>query len=44
MPRRRRTGSPAPRGDFRPVLRMYEPSPAVLDQSYVVPAITRSRE
>lgn len=35
---------PAPRGDFRPVLRMYEPSPAVLDQSYVVPAITRSRE
>ena len=35
---------PAPRGDFRPVLRMYEPSPAVLDQSYVVPAITRSQE
>ncbi len=35
---------PSPPGDFRPVLRMYEPSPAVLDQSYVVPAITRSRE
>jgi hypothetical protein len=32
---------PAPAGDFRPVLRMYEPAPAVLDGSYVVPAITR---
>ncbi|PYE17494.1 hypothetical protein DFR67_106197 [Williamsia limnetica] len=32
---------PAPAGDFRPVLRMYEPDPAVLDQTYVVPAITR---
>jgi hypothetical protein len=32
---------PAPAGDFRPVLRMYEPTPAVLDGSYVVPAITR---
>ena len=33
---------PAPPGDFRPVLRMYEPAPEVLDRSYVVPAITRS--
>jgi hypothetical protein len=32
---------PAPEGPFRPVLRMYEPSPQVLDQTYVVPAITR---
>jgi hypothetical protein len=33
---------PAPRGTFRPVLRMYEPAPAVLDGTYVVPAITRT--
>jgi hypothetical protein len=32
---------PAPAGDFRPVLRMYEPTRAVLDGSYVVPPITR---
>lgn len=32
---------PAPQGLFRPVLRMYEPTVAVLDQSYVIPAITR---
>ena len=32
---------PAPKGEFRPVLRMYEPAPAVLDRSYIVPAITR---
>ncbi|PRB18873.1 DUF1254 domain-containing protein [Microbacterium sp. MYb62] len=32
---------PAPAGDFRPVMRMYEPEPAVLDGSYAVPAITR---
>lgn len=32
---------PAPSGDFRPVLRMYEPEEAVLDGSYVVPSITR---
>jgi hypothetical protein len=33
---------PAPPGDFRPVLRMYEPAPEVLNQSYTVPPITRS--
>ncbi|MCJ0902794.1 DUF1214 domain-containing protein [Rhodococcus sp. ARC_M6] len=33
---------PAPAGDFRPVLRMYEPLPAVLDGSYVTPAIVRT--
>jgi ORF 12 gene product N-terminal len=32
---------PAPAGTFRPVLRMYEPAPEVLNQSYTVPAITR---
>lgn len=32
---------PAPAGPFRPVLRMYEPGGAVLDQTYTVPAIVR---
>lgn len=32
---------PAPAGAFRPVLRMYEPDPAVLTQQYLVPAIRR---
>ncbi|MBM7503523.1 DUF1254 domain-containing protein [Agromyces aurantiacus] len=32
---------PAPAGEFRPVLRMYEPAAAILDQTYLVPAITR---
>lgn len=32
---------PAPEGAFRPVMRMYEPDPAVLDGSYVVPSLTR---
>ena len=29
-------------GDFRPVLRMYEPAPQVLNQAYTVPPITRT--
>lgn len=29
-------------GDVRPVLRMYEPGPAVLDGTYQISAITRS--
>ncbi len=33
---------PSPAGDFRPVMRMYEPAPAVLEGHYTVPAITRS--
>jgi hypothetical protein len=33
---------PAPRGGFRPILRMYEPDRAVLEQAYTVPAITRA--
>ncbi len=34
---------PAPAAAFRPVLRMYEPAPEVLDQRYTVAAITRQR-
>ncbi|WAA67868.1 DUF1254 domain-containing protein [Microbacterium oxydans] len=33
---------PAPAGDFRPVMRMYEPDASVLDGGYTFPAITRS--
>ena len=32
---------PAPAGPFRPVLRMYEPKPEVIQQQYLVPAIHR---
>jgi hypothetical protein len=32
---------PAPKGPFRPVMRMYEPESSVLDLTYVVPAIAR---
>lgn len=32
---------PAPAGDFRPILRIYMPEPAVLDGSYRLPAIRR---
>jgi hypothetical protein len=32
---------PTPAGDFRPILRMYEPGPSVLDSTYVLPKITR---
>jgi hypothetical protein len=33
---------PAPDGDFRPILRMYEPGEAVFDGRYELPPITRS--
>lgn len=33
---------PSPAGDFRPVLRMYEPAPAILDGGYEFPPITRT--
>jgi hypothetical protein len=33
---------PSPPGDFRPVLRMYEPQPAVPDGTYVTAPITRT--
>ncbi|MFC5788798.1 DUF1254 domain-containing protein [Agromyces tardus] len=32
---------PAPEGDFRPLLRVYQPGAAVLDGSFVMPAITK---
>jgi hypothetical protein len=32
---------PAPEGDFRPILRMYEPGKAILDGTYEIPPITR---
>ena len=32
---------PTPTGDFRPILRMYEPEEAVFDGSYELPPITR---
>jgi hypothetical protein len=32
---------PTPEGGFRPLLRVYQPRPAMLDGSYVMPAITR---
>jgi hypothetical protein len=32
---------PAPRGDFRPVLRMYQPGPSVLDGTFPLPRIRR---
>jgi len=32
---------PTPEGDFRPLLRIYQPRPEVLDGSYVLPPVTR---
>ena len=32
---------PAPAGDFRPIMRMYQPKPEVLDGSFALPAITK---
>jgi hypothetical protein len=32
---------PAPEGDFRPILRMYQPRPEALDGTYVLPPIRR---
>jgi hypothetical protein len=32
---------PTPAGDFRPMLRIYQPRPEVLDGTYVLPAISR---
>ena len=33
---------PSPAGDFRPVMRMYEPDDSILDQTYEFPGIARS--
>jgi hypothetical protein len=40
-PEERANWLPAPAGDFRPILRMYEPGPSVFDGGYQLPAITR---
>jgi len=34
---------PAPEGDFRPILRMYQPRPKALDGTYVLPPVRRVR-
>lgn len=34
---------PTPAGDFRPLLRMYEPDEAVFDGRYQLPPIAKSR-
>ncbi len=41
-PKARANWLPAPEGGFRPCMRMYEPQPAVLDQTYILPPITRT--
>lgn len=33
---------PAPEGDFRPLMRLYQPGPKILDGSYTLPAIRRT--
>jgi hypothetical protein len=33
---------PSPAGDFRPVMRRYEPDASILDQSYEFPAMVRA--
>lgn len=40
-PQARANWLPTPEGDFRPLLRMYEPNAAVFDGSYELPAITK---
>jgi hypothetical protein len=32
---------PTPKGRFRPILRMYQPQKAILDGTYVLPAIRK---
>ena len=41
-PGQRANWLPAPDGDFRPILRMYEPGEAVFDGRYELPPITKS--
>ena len=33
---------PAPEGNFRPVIRAYQPGPAILDGSYTFPKVKRT--
>jgi hypothetical protein len=42
-PERKANWLPAPAGEFRPILRMYEPDDTILDGSYELPPITRVR-
>ena len=42
-PEERANWLPTPEGDFRPILRMYEPSESVFDGSYEIPPITKRR-
>ena len=39
---RRSNWLPTPDGRFRPLMRMYQPRPEVLDGEYVLPAITKA--
>lgn len=32
---------PAPPGDFRPIMRLYEPGPEILNGTYALPSIRR---
>ena len=41
-PGQRANWLPAPDGDFRPILRMYEPDEAIFDGRYQLPPITKS--
>ena len=43
IPAERANWLPTPAGDFRPILRMYEPDDAVFDGRYELPPITRQR-
>lgn len=40
-PRKAVNWLPAPTGDFRPMMRMYEPAAEIIDGSYAMPAIVR---
>lgn len=40
-PRQAANWLPAPKGDFRPLMRMYEPDASIIDGSYEMPAILR---
>ncbi len=40
-PRKAVNWLPAPTGDFRPMMRMYEPAAEIIDGSYEMPAIVR---
>ncbi|PYI38048.1 hypothetical protein CVS30_12575 [Arthrobacter psychrolactophilus] len=43
-PARRANWLPAPEGDFRPLLRMYEPDVSIINGSYPLPAVHRFEE